>query len=273
MTNSCASWVSGSPWHRNKLDSQGEFPAVPEHGPTIMPIRWLTILSVILLLAACAKPPRQELDATEYLVARAYAYQAPVYASNEYHAAFSALEDGRRLIAGRDYPAALAALAFARQHALRAYSITEMAKARAAAEEEIRRAAEEEARRKAEEAARRKAEEEARRKIEEETRRKTEEAARKTAESRLLTEYRVGSNDTLASISAMAGVYGDPLLWPLLYQANRDQIKDPRQIYVGQILKIPRGLLSSDFEAARLKAREAELFGILSNGTKPPPPQ
>ncbi|MHB8709018.1 MAG: LysM peptidoglycan-binding domain-containing protein, partial [Desulfuromonadales bacterium] len=75
------------------------------------------------------------------------------------------------------------------------------------------------------------------------------------------------------SISAIAGVYGDPLLWPLLYQANRDQIKDPRQIYVGQILKIPRGLLASDFEAARLKAREAELFGILPNGPKPSPPQ
>lgn len=238
-----------------------------------MSIRWLTFLSVVLLLAACAKPPRQELDATEYLVARAYAYQAPTYASNEYHAAFSALEDGRRLIEERDYPAAQAALAFARQHALRAYSLTEMAKAREAAEEEIRRAAEEQARLKAEEEARLKAEEEARLKAEELARHKAEEAARKVAETRMLTEYRVGGNDTLASISAMAGVYGDPLLWPLLYQANRDQIKDPRQIYIGQILKIPRGLLAGDFETARQKAREASLFGIPPNGSKPSPLQ
>jgi nucleoid-associated protein YgaU len=226
----------------------------------MMPIRWLTILSAFLFLAACAKPPRQELDATEYLVARAYGNQATTYANNEYQAAFAALEDGRRLIAAGNYPAAVAALAFSRQHALRAYSLTEMAKAREAAEEEIRRAAEEEARRKAEEEARRKAEEEARRKAEEE--------ARKVAEARLLTEYRVGSNDTLASIAALNGVYGDPLLWPLIYQANRDQIKDPQHIYVGQILKIPRGLLAGDFEAARQKARETGLFGLSQNGGK-----
>jgi nucleoid-associated protein YgaU len=229
-----------------------------------MLIRWLILLGVLLLLLACAKPPRQELDATEYLVARAYGYQAVTYASEEYQAAFAALEEGRRLIAGHDYKAAQTALAFARQHALRAYSITEMAKAREAVEEEIRRAAEEEARIKAEEEARIKAEEEARIKAEEE--------ARKAGEARMLTEYRVGSNDTLASVAGLVGVYGDPTLWPLLYQANRDQIKDPAHIYVGQVLKVPRGLLVSDLEAARQKAREAGLFGIGSgNGGKLPP--
>lgn len=244
--------------------------------PTVhqsMSIRWLSILCGTLLLAACAKPPLLELDATEYLVARAYGNQASVYAMDEYQAAFAALEDGRRLIEGRDYTEAKAALAFSRQHALRAHNLTEMAKAREAAEEEIRRAAEEETRRKAEEEARRKAEEEARRKAEEETRRKAEEAARKEAEVRMLTEYRVGSNDTLASIAALNGVYGDATLWPLLYQANRDQIKDPQHIYVGQTLKIPRGLLASDFEAARQKARDAGLFSIPANGSKPAQPR
>jgi nucleoid-associated protein YgaU len=238
-----------------------------------MTIRWLTILGVILLLAACAKPPRQELDATEYLVARAYAYQAPDYAPDEYQSAFSALEDGRRLIDRHDYKGAQSSLAFARQHALRAYNITEMIKAREAQEEELRRAAEEEIRRKAEEEARRKAEEEARRKAEEEARRKAAEEARKASEARMLIEYRVGSNDTLASIAGLIGVYSDPMLWPLLYQANRDQIKDPAQIYVGQILKIPRGLPIADLESARQKAREAGLFGLPPNSDKPSPPR
>ena len=90
----------------------------------------------------------------------------------------------------------------------------------------------------------------------------------------MLAEYRVGGSDTLASVAGLVGVYGDPLLWPLLYQANRDQIKDPAHIYVGQVLKIPRGLLASDLEAARQKAREAGLFGIASgNGDKLPPPR
>jgi nucleoid-associated protein YgaU len=233
-----------------------------------MPISRLIILGMFLFLAACAKPPRQELDATEYLVGRAYGFQAPTYATDEYQAAFSALEDGRRLIANRDYSGARAALAFARQHALRAYSMTEAAKAREAAEAAARQQAEETARLKIEAEALRKAEEahkaEAAHKAEE---------ARRAAESRMLTEYRVGSNDTLASIAAMIGVYGDPMFWPLLYQANRDQIKDPQHIYVGQVLKIPRGLPASDFDAARQKAREAGLFGLSPNGVKPALPR
>jgi nucleoid-associated protein YgaU len=240
--------------------------------PELMLNRWLILFSAILLLSACAKPPRQELDATEYLVARAYAYQAPSYAAEEYQAAFSALDDGRRLIAERDYPAAQTALAYARQHALRAYGVTEIAKARQAVEAELARLAEEEAGRKAQEEVQRKAEEEAQRKAaEEEARRRAEEQPRKAPE-RSFTDYRVGSNETLASIAALPGVYGDPLLWPLLYQGNRDQIKDPREIHVGQVLKIPRGLLASDLELARQKAREAGLFDLPQSGAKPAPP-
>jgi nucleoid-associated protein YgaU len=236
--------------------------------------RWLILISAILLLVACAKPPHQELDATEYLVVRAYNFQASIYAPEDYQAAFAALEDGRRLILERDYPAAQAALAFARQHALRAYSSTEIAKAREAAEAQARLKAEEEVRLKAEEEARLKAEEEARLKAEEEARLKAEEEARKVSEPRTtFTSYRVGGGETLASIAALPGVYGDPLLWPLLYQGNRDQIKDPSQIYAGQILTIPRGLMASDLELARQKARESGLFGLAPNGAKPAPSQ
>ena len=225
--------------------------------------RWLIICAILSVLTACAKPPHQELDAAEFLVARAYAYQAPTYAADEYQAAFAALEDGHRLIAARDFPASQASLAFSRQHALRAYAVTEMAKAREAAEAEARRLAEEaEARRLAAEA-------EARRKSEEaEARRKSEES-RKTAEARIFSNYRVSSGDTLASIAALPGVYGDPLLWPLLYQGNRDQIKDPTQIHIGQTLRIPRGLMASDFEMARQRAREAGLFGLSPNPASP----
>lgn len=226
---------------------------------------WLLLTTV--LLAGCAKPPLQQLDAAEYLVARAYGQQALLYATDEYKAAFAALEDGRRLIDAKNYPAADAALTYARQHALRAYKAAEATRTRLAAEEAARKA-EEEARRLAEEA--RKAEEEARRQAEEEARRKAEEEARLRAE-RLLAEYRVSNGDTLATIAALSGVYGDPWLWPLLYQANRDQIKDPAAIYAGQILKIPRNLAAAELEAARQKAREAGLFGLVENGASPPP--
>ena len=220
-----------------------------------MPLRRLIPLGILLLLAACAMPPRQELDATEYLMARANGYQAQSYAADEYQAAFAALVDCRRLIAAGDYATARASLEFARQHALRAYAITDMARAKEAFDEELRRGAAEEARHKAEEEARRKAEEE----------------AHKAGEARLLAEYRVGGNETLASIAALTGVYGDPLLWPLIYQANRDQIKDPAHIFAGQIFKVPRGQSAGDLEAARQRAREAGLFGITSGtGAKLP---
>lgn len=235
--------------------------------------RRLIVISAIVLLSACAKPPRQELDATEYLVARAYNFQAPRYAPEEYQAAFAALEDGRRLIYERDYPAAQSALAFARQHALRAYGGTETAKAREALEAENQRLAELEAGNNTLADIRRQAEEEARRKAEEEARRKAEQEARKTSEARTFTSYRVSSGETLASIAALPNVYGDPLLWLLLYQGNRDQIKDPSQIYAGQVLTIPRGLLASDLESARQKAREFGLFGLAPNGSKTEPPR
>ena len=37
----------------------------------------------------------------------------------------------------------------------------------------------------------------------------------------------------------IAGHLGDPFLWPALYRANRDQIKDPSVLYPGQVLTIP----------------------------------
>ena len=52
-------------------------------------------------------------------------------------------------------------------------------------------------------------------------------------------EHIVEAGESLASISAQSDVYDDPLLWPLIYKFNRDQIKDPAMIYPGQRLQIP----------------------------------
>lgn len=220
---------------------------------------WLIAFGLLFLLQGCASLPEQELDASDYLLRRAEAAQATRYASEDYQAAQSAHQEALRLIEAGRYRRAAESLANSRRHALSAFSAATAAREREAAEAEALRLAEE-ARRQAEAEARSQAEAEAQRKAEEEARRRAEAEARKAAER--LAEYRVTAQDTLASIAALPGVYGDPLLWPLLYQGNRDQIKDPAQIFPGQILHIPRGQPPGDLELARQKAREAGLFGI-----------
>ena len=50
-------------------------------------------------------------------------------------------------------------------------------------------------------------------------------------------EHVVQPGESLWQIAAQTG--GDPQLWPVLYRANRDQIKDPSRLYPGQALLIP----------------------------------
>ena len=47
----------------------------------------------------------------------------------------------------------------------------------------------------------------------------------------------VRAGESLATIAH--GELGDIALWPVLYRANRDRIKDPARIYPGQELTIP----------------------------------
>ncbi len=47
----------------------------------------------------------------------------------------------------------------------------------------------------------------------------------------------VEPGDTLSKIAARE--LGHAGLWPLLYRANRDRIKDPERVYPGQELTVP----------------------------------
>ena len=47
----------------------------------------------------------------------------------------------------------------------------------------------------------------------------------------------VRSGETLSHIALYS--FGNPALWPAIYEANRDQIKDPARVYPGQRLAIP----------------------------------
>jgi len=71
--------------------------------------------------------------------------------------------------------------------------------------------------------------------------------------------HTVKRGETLPQISAQPEVYGDATLWPILYRSNRDQIRDPRRIWPGQVLRIPRNIGRDDIAEARRYAQERQL--------------
>lgn len=51
--------------------------------------------------------------------------------------------------------------------------------------------------------------------------------------------YKVVRGDHLWGIAKKKEHYGNGFAWPIIYKANRDQIKDPDLIYPDQVFKIP----------------------------------
>ena len=69
---------------------------------------------------------------------------------------------------------------------------------------------------------------------------KIEAAKEKELPQQQAVRYTVRRGETLPQIAARTEIYNDYSLWPLIYRANRDQIRDPKQLWPGQVLKIPR---------------------------------
>ena len=74
--------------------------------------------------------------------------------------------------------------------------------------------------------------------------------------------YTVGTwqkdRDCLWNIAAKDEIYNDPFMWPKIWQANTDQIRNPDLIFPGQVLRIPPPGPKSDEElrAERLYYRQ-----------------
>jgi hypothetical protein len=64
----------------------------------------------------------------------------------------------------------------------------------------------------------------------------------------------VVKGECLWKIAGEKDVYGDSYRWPLIYDANKDQIKNPDRIYTKQALKIPLSPSDDEIQAARAKA-------------------
>lgn len=111
---------------------------------------------------------------------------------------------------------------------------------------ELERAAREAAERLAQEQAQ--AAEQAQKEAAEQERRKPKPPQKEVQQ---VSSYTVKRGETLPLIASQPQVYGDRSLWPLIYRANRDQIGDPRHVWPGQVLRIPRNLGRDDIAEAR----------------------
>jgi len=83
---------------------------------------------------------------------------------------------------------------------------------------------------------------------------KNEDAAESAVRAAQPTSYTVRRGETLPQIAARPELYNDMALWPLIYRANRDQIRDPYQLWPGQTLKIPRNFSREEALEARRQA-------------------
>jgi len=75
-------------------------------------------------------------------------------------------------------------------------------------------------------------------------------------------DYQVVSGDNLWDISAKSEIYANPYQWPLIYKANKSQIKDADLIYPGQSLTIDQDATSSDVDAAVSHAKSRGSWSI-----------
>ncbi len=220
--------------------------------------RLLIIVCGLLLLVSCAKPPVKDLDGTRQIVAQAYASGASELAPEQYRIASDALHEAELLILAGRHKKANQRLELARRYGSQALSLATQEK-KILFEAQQRKLEEERARAEAE---RLKAEELA--KLTEPPAPKKPVSPRpplrQEPEPKLLNQVEVLDGEDLAMVAARDEVYGDELLWPLIYKANRDQIKDPRQVFPGQTLIVPRDKTQAEQEEAREEARALQLF-------------
>lgn len=218
----------------------------------------LVLLILLILAGGCVAPPLQELQSARTALDEALAAEAAVLAPNEYQAALDAMRDGESLVDKKKYNLAKEILPFAEAHARRAI----LQAKREQADRELQKIRAEELLRTA-----RLPNEPVRQPSQQTLKAITTQPAvpvkpKPRPTPALPAVYRVGTGETLWTIAAQKDIYGDPLLWPLIYQANRDQIRDPRQVYPGQSLSIPRKLTEQDKNIAREKALKSRIFPV-----------
>jgi hypothetical protein len=214
------------------------------------------ILLLGAVLAACSAPVPSWRSKTAPLVEELGRREAPALFPQEYLSLLETFEHGEALYHVRkDDKGADAYYRLAFQKAEMLKSEVQRAKKRLAAEKQLRVAEELAAKAEEEQLLRAAAEAEIRLRAQQLARsaESAQSAQKKTKESppSLPTTYTVRRGETLPQISARTEIYNDSTLWPMIYRANRDQIRDPKRLWPGQVFAIPRNLSRAEAVEAR----------------------
>lgn len=74
--------------------------------------------------------------------------------------------------------------------------------------------------------------------------------------------YTVVRGDCLWCISEQSNIYGNPYKWPLIFKANKNQIRDADLIYPGQELSIDRDASAAAIDAAIKHAKTRGAWSV-----------
>lgn len=75
-------------------------------------------------------------------------------------------------------------------------------------------------------------------------------------------DYTVTRGDSLWSIAGQSATYGNPYAWPLIYKANKSQIKDADLIFPGQVFAIDTAVAGADMDAAVQHAKTRGAWSV-----------
>jgi len=221
----------------------------------------LIALLLILTAAACATQPPQYRDEAIATLERLKLEGGERLRPAEYASAYQAFLKGDSLILSEEYREADRYFEMTLlkgellERAVQQETERQQAEARRLAEEKRKAELELRAKNEAERLARARAEAAARKEAVEVERRK----AKPQKEPPQVNSYTVKRGESLPLIASHPQVFGDSALWPLIYRANRAQIRDPRHLWPGQVLRIPRNLGRDDMAEARRYAQERPL--------------
>lgn len=219
-------------------------------------LRSIRLVVVLAVLAGCASTEPIWRDRAQQSLGQLEAEAAPALRPDAFRNMLETFEHGEAIY--RIQKDAVQAdlqyrLAFQKGELLK----IELAQYRMQQAEEVRQKAEAEQKQLEEERKRREAAAEEQRRREQEARdRKGAPQAEQNGSAAIQrpATYSVRRGETLPQIAARPEIYNESSLWFLIYRANRDQVRDPYQLWPGQVLKIPRSYSREEAAEARRQA-------------------